>query len=449
MHVFVGIRHIHAEAAGSEAYFAEANNTEARRSGREVRLAAERLMGRWLADLETATLRYMGRPAKGTKIGTPHDPELITLEDLGIDRHESQRWQALAKLTAEEFAAFVASDKPTSALIQQLLEKRVLPLSAIRVDGNVQPRKYLHDDRVAEYAEDMRRGDKFPPLVVFEDPEGVCWLADGFHRYHAAAKLKLEAIECDVRPGGLREAILYACGSNFAHGFRRTNADKEQAVTRLLMDTEWGKWSDREIARRCNVGADMVGRVRGQLRPQGHTVVNDSMNSPSHTGERTFTHPKTGKPAQMNTANIGGKPSPHRLTESQREASRRAMRTGAEAMGIPFPAPSTVPPEHQSEPTPPRRPSTPAPAQSDMFAKQAVATPAPQSQQALSDHERWRRQFEAFATIASNLVETWDRDFPGWEKFERPEDFPVLAGIAASNWAMAAARMGEQADAAA
>src|SRR5258706_1267644 len=124
VHVFVGIRHIHAEAAGSEAYFAEANNTKARRSGREVRLAAECLMGRWLADLETAELRYMGRPPKGTKIGTPHDPELITLEDLGIDRHESQRWQAVAKLTAEEFAALVADNAATSALLRQLPESR-------------------------------------------------------------------------------------------------------------------------------------------------------------------------------------------------------------------------------------------------------------------------------------------------------------------------------------
>ncbi len=275
----------------------------------------------------------------------------------------------------------------------------------------------------------------------------MCWLADGFHRYHAAAKLKLEAIECDVRHGGLREAILYACGSNFAHGFRRTNADKEQAVTRLLMDTEWGKWSDREIARRCNVGADMVGRVREQLRPQGHTAGADSMNSPSHTSERTFTHPKTGKPAQMNTANIGGKPSPHRLTESQREASRRSMRTGAEAMGVQFPAPSTVQPEHRLEPAPPPKPTPSAPAQPDMFAKPAVATPAPQSQE-LSAEQKWRAQFNAWCTVAVTLIENWDRDFSGWQTFERPEDYPMLASIAAEKWALVAAILG-QSDAAA
>jgi len=45
--------------------------------------------------------------------------------------------------------------------------------------------------------------------------------------------------------------------------FGRTNADKEQAVTRLLMDNRMGEVSDREIARRCNVGADIVGRSSG------------------------------------------------------------------------------------------------------------------------------------------------------------------------------------------
>jgi len=44
----------------------------------------------------------------------------------------------------------------------------------------------------------------------------------------------------------------------------------------------------------------------------------------------------------MNTANIGGKPSRIDLPESQREVSRRSMRTGAEAMGVQFPVSSTV-----------------------------------------------------------------------------------------------------------
>jgi hypothetical protein len=36
--------------------------------------------------------------------------------------------------------------------------------------------------------------------------------------------------------------------ANAPHGLRRTNADKRRAVVRLLEDTEWSQWADREIA---------------------------------------------------------------------------------------------------------------------------------------------------------------------------------------------------------
>ncbi len=314
--------------------------------------------------------------------------------------------------------------KPTSALIQQLPEKHLLPLSAIRVDGNVQPRKYLHDDRVAEYAEDMRRGNKFPPWWFSRTLRGCAGWPTGSTG--------------TTRPQSLNWKPLSAMS---------VMADCEKQFSMRVAPTLRMAFDARTLTKSSNVGVDMVGRVREQLRPQGHTAGADSMNSPSHTSERTFTHPKTGKPAQMNTANIGGKPSPHRLTESQREASRRSMRTGAEAMGVQFPAPSTVQPEHRLEPAPPPKPTPSAPAQPDMFAKPAVATPAPQSQE-LSAEQKWRAQFNAWCTVAVTLIENWDRDFSGWQTFERPEDYPMLASIAAEKWALVAAILG-QSDAAA
>ena len=42
---------------------------------------------------------------------------------------------------------------------------------------------------------------------------------------------------------------------NADHGKRRSNADKRRAVEMMLKDSEWGKWSDREIAAKCAVGA--------------------------------------------------------------------------------------------------------------------------------------------------------------------------------------------------
>jgi hypothetical protein len=215
-------------------------------------------------------------------------------------------------------------------------EKRLLPLSAIRVDEQAQPRAALQEDRITEYAEDMKRRDRFPPLVVFEDAEGVFWLADGFHRYHAAIEAKWETIQCEVRSGGLREAILCGCGANAAHGLRRTNEDKRQAVTRLLKDAEWGKWSDREIGRRCNVTHELVGRLREQLKPV--TGVSASEPVTSNVGsERTYVD-KHGNTVTMRTGNIGRSRAPNPESEKGSSEQERQPQSALSPQESPEPA---------------------------------------------------------------------------------------------------------------
>jgi hypothetical protein len=53
-------------------------------------------------------------------------------------------------------------------------------LDVIRIDGETQPREELDQEMVAEYAEFMRDGIKFPPVRVFFDGSNY-WLVDGFH----------------------------------------------------------------------------------------------------------------------------------------------------------------------------------------------------------------------------------------------------------------------------
>lgn len=136
-----------------------------------------------------------------------------------------------------------------------------IALSEIKLDQRAQPRDHLSIDKTAEYAEAMAAGDKFPAMVVFFDGSEH-WLADGFHRHYAAQGAKLNSFPCKVIQGGLRDAILYSVGANATHGYPRSNSDKRRSVMRLLEDAEWSAWSDREIARRCHVGADMVGKLR-------------------------------------------------------------------------------------------------------------------------------------------------------------------------------------------
>jgi hypothetical protein len=119
-----------------------------------------------------------------------------------------------------------------------------LPITEIRTDGGTQARATLHPETIADYAQGMQEGYQFPPVVVFLDGTDY-WLADGFHRVEAAKVAGFREIEVDLKLGSRREAILYAVGANATHGLRRSRADKQQAVSLLLQDEEWGRWSDR------------------------------------------------------------------------------------------------------------------------------------------------------------------------------------------------------------
>jgi hypothetical protein len=167
-----------------------------------------------------------------------------------------------------------------------------LPLSFIRCDGGTQPREAINDATVAEYAERLNEGDTFPPVTVFYDGSDY-WLADGFHRMAAHDEAGRGQIEADIRQGSRRDAVLHSTGANANHGMRRTNADKRRAVTVLLEDAEWGGWSDSEISRRCHVSRPFVANLRAEIIPA--TVAGM---------DRTYIHPKTGEPTQMNVGGI-------------------------------------------------------------------------------------------------------------------------------------------------
>lgn len=139
-----------------------------------------------------------------------------------------------------------------------------LCLSQLRLDGGTQLRLRQEEKLLEEYSAAMRRGEQFPPVVVFHDGQDH-WLADGFHRHEAARRAGFTEITAEVRPGTRREAVLYAAGANAQHGLRRSHADKRRAVQVLLEDPEWQAWSDREIARRCAVHHELVGQLRREL----------------------------------------------------------------------------------------------------------------------------------------------------------------------------------------
>lgn len=170
---------------------------------------------------------------------------------------------------------------------------KTINIKTIRIDGGTQSRVEINNEIVTEYAQAIQSGAEFPAVVVFND--GVDnWLADGFHRFHAHNQAGKTSIAADVRSGTARDAVLYSLGANGTHGLNRTNADKRKAVTTMLMDAEWAKWSSNAIAKACGVSHTFVDSTRASLA----TVASEK------PAERTYTT-KHGTTATMQTASIG------------------------------------------------------------------------------------------------------------------------------------------------
>jgi hypothetical protein len=136
-----------------------------------------------------------------------------------------------------------------------------IELRNIRPDGGTQPRTGLDLKTVADYAEEIKTGAKFPPVILFFDGSHY-WLADGFHRVAAAKFAGKQRIQAEIKQGTLRDAQLHAVGANATHGLRRSREDKRRAVVMLLEDAEWGQLGNREIARYCKVSHTFVANLR-------------------------------------------------------------------------------------------------------------------------------------------------------------------------------------------
>jgi hypothetical protein len=158
----------------------------------------------------------------------------------------------------------------------------LLKLDRIRTNGGTQPRVAMHEAVVADYAEAMEMGVKFPPVSVHYDGE-VYWLSDGFHRFQAAKRVGFTEIEVDVRQGTQRDAQLFSFGANATHGLRRTNEDKRRVVAAMLADPDWVVWSNVQIAKACSVSRELVRAMRGG--DSHHAELQDSA-SPQATAQR-------------------------------------------------------------------------------------------------------------------------------------------------------------------
>jgi len=142
-----------------------------------------------------------------------------------------------------------------------------MKLNQLTIDGGTQSRIKIIQEAVNEYAEALKGGARFPPVLAYYD--GIkYYLTDGYHRYFAHQKAGIKDIEVQIVNGTLRDAILRSFSVNAENGRHRTNEDKRNAIQSMLNDFEWQFWNDTEIAKACRVSAPLVNLVRGGVKPE-------------------------------------------------------------------------------------------------------------------------------------------------------------------------------------
>jgi len=175
-----------------------------------------------------------------------------------------------------------------------------LNLLTIKIDGGTQARVSLNQDVVKEYAESMREGDVFPPVIVFFDGSDY-WLADGFHRYFATKTNAFTSIEADVKNGTLDEAILFAFSANSKRGLSMTFEDNRNIIYAMLRHPEWSKWTNTAIAKHIGVSSMTVGRVKATMEkkddePTVKKFIDKSGKEATVDTSKLATKQKTKKP---------------------------------------------------------------------------------------------------------------------------------------------------------
>lgn len=140
---------------------------------------------------------------------------------------------------------------------------QIIPVqpSTFRLNGGVQARTGRDETVVADYTERWKAGHKFPAVKAVYDGTDY-WPYDGEHRIVSAIAADIDTIAAEIIRGTQRDAVFLGLSANQEHGLRRTNADKRNAVGKMLADEEWAKWSNVAIAEHIGVSESLVRTLR-------------------------------------------------------------------------------------------------------------------------------------------------------------------------------------------
>lgn len=145
-----------------------------------------------------------------------------------------------------------------------------LKIALIKYDSDIHARAAVDQKRIRQYAKQMRKGERFPPITVYSDGD-TYWCADGYYRTEAARSIGRETILAEVKHGTRNDCIVEAASSNFGVdfvGLRRTKEDKRKIARMILQICFQNKdtpWSYSRIAEHCNLERHFVARQKLEL----------------------------------------------------------------------------------------------------------------------------------------------------------------------------------------
>lgn len=190
-----------------------------------------------------------------------------------------------------------------------MAKRMFLKFGQIKTDG-LQIRAVIVKDAVREYAEAEREGGAvFPPLTVFVDKNGVCWLADGFHRLAAFKQNGKEKVACEVHEGEYADALRFALGANAEHGLRRTREDVQHSICMAY-----------EKRKTLGLPDDVSARVIAELIGCSPTTAGDQLSKLDTWAKRTTTTGKDGKSYSLPPIPVRPKPQPAPVEEDAEPA---------------------------------------------------------------------------------------------------------------------------------
>lgn len=172
----------------------------------------------------------------------------------------------------------------------------------------IQTRAETDAATVAEYAERMRDGAKFPPVRVFCDAKAnALWLADGIHRVKAAEADGYKVVKAEVTAGTKTDALRFALLANVTHGkAANTNADKRKRLEMAWTNRRelWPEHGGADpsaavLAEACGVSLITAKRYFAELQlvskipversgESGSTSIKDTSCRPPTPVRRTF-----------------------------------------------------------------------------------------------------------------------------------------------------------------